>query len=151
MCFTACGSALFDHFFEGGLSPIERQNALLSFWSSLAFLAGVGACAWLLNGHRHLKWCSSFVPVACLQWVWLIHFDAAFKQEVEAKQLARRAAELAAEARKARVEWQSGLGRQSKRLTQESRAASLPFSLQESLLGEQRGRPHAGLLASDDD
>ena len=110
---------------------------------------GVGACAWLLNhisSHpsspyalsRPSEWAASFFLVAAISLVWLRAHDLAFAQEVEAKQRARLASDLAAAAKSARA----GAPPENslKSLTSRDRAASLPFDMYASLLANDRGR-----------
>ena len=79
----------------------------------------------------------SFVPVAVAQWFWLLAHDAAFAQELEAKQLARRAADLAAEASRARQQGAFGSGHMPKKITKDSRSASLPYAMHQRLLAAE--------------
>jgi len=135
-------NAIFDQLFEGGLSQDEKQDALLSFWASVTFLAGVGACAWLANHITSWQpesmlspalWAASFLPVAIVSSLWLRAHDVAFAQDVQEKQLTRLAADLAAAATFARAgkHQPKHLGRG---LTGKDRSASLPMELQQSLL-----------------
>ena len=135
-----------------GLDESERSTALLSLWASAAFLAGVGACACVIN-HLGCKpgtlssGCT-FVPVAVAQWVWLCAHDSAFAEEVAAKQRRREAAELVAAAARARgavpraaarAAVAAAPGSPSRRLSADMRSASLPFELQASLLQRAAG------------
>lgn len=87
-------NAVFDYV-VGEVGEAQEREAWISLWVTVAFLTGVGACAQAVHQYKPLTH-FGFIPVAIAQWVWLWRHDHVFAKELEAKQAARYAAELAA-------------------------------------------------------